>query len=56
MLLVLFESPPWVGYNESDLKLFRPKVWEKLNFELLVIGMEIQLNYKNWFWNEKLVG
>jgi hypothetical protein len=34
MLLALLESPPWVGYNESDLKFFRPKVWEKLNFEL----------------------
>jgi hypothetical protein len=33
MPLVFLESFQWVGFNESDLKISRHKVWEILNFE-----------------------
>jgi len=29
----IFETSWWVGFNEGDLKIFRPKVREILNFE-----------------------
>ncbi len=32
-LLVKLESSQWVGFNESDLEIFRLEVWERLNFE-----------------------
>jgi hypothetical protein len=53
-LLVLLENPWWLGSNESDLKIFRHKLWEILNFELF-LSLKIQLNYKKWFWKENLV-
>jgi hypothetical protein len=34
--------------------IFRPKVHDVLNFEY-TLSLEIQLNYKNLFWKEKLV-
>jgi hypothetical protein len=32
-VLVFFESPRWVGFNERDLKILRYKVWKMLDFE-----------------------
>jgi hypothetical protein len=54
MLLVWLESPWWVGFNIGDLETFRLEMCETLNFELL-LSLKIQLNYKKWFWKEKLV-
>jgi hypothetical protein len=34
-----------VGFNEVDLEILRPKVWEILNFEYF-LSLKIQLNYK----------
>ncbi len=34
MFLISLESPQRVGFNEGNLKFFRPKVHEILNFEL----------------------
>jgi hypothetical protein len=47
-LLVLFESPQWLGFNEGGLEIFVFKVQEILNFEYF-LSFEIQLNFKNGF-------
>jgi hypothetical protein len=33
VFLVLLESPQWIAFNEGDLKFFRLKVWNILNFK-----------------------
>ncbi len=55
---LIWKSPWWwVGFNEGDLKIFRPEVWnfEILNFEEF-FPVDIQLDYKRWLYNEKLFG
>ncbi len=55
---LIWKSPWWwVGFNEGDLEIFRPEVWnfEILNFEEF-FSVYIQLDYKRWLYNEKLVG
>jgi hypothetical protein len=32
LLLIFLETPQWVGFNESDSEILRPKVQEILNF------------------------
>jgi hypothetical protein len=39
-LLIVLESPRWVGLNEDNLEIFRPKVREILNFEYF-LSLEI---------------
>jgi hypothetical protein len=45
MLLVLLESPAWVGFKEGDLEAFRPKMMQEiLGFEWFLL-LKIQSNY-----------
>ncbi len=53
---LLLKSPWWwVGFIEGDLEIFIPEVCEILNFEKC-FSVDVQLDYKRWFYNEKLVG
>jgi len=56
VLLVLLESPHWVGFNEGYLEIFRPKVDEILNLELFFLALEIQLNCKKCLCKEFTLG
>jgi hypothetical protein len=33
VFLVFLENAQWIRFYEGDLEMFRPKVWEILNFE-----------------------
>jgi hypothetical protein len=54
VLLVLLESPFWVGYNKA--------IWEKSDLKckgywiLRKISLKFQLNYKKWLGKDKLIG
>lgn len=51
--LVLWESRQLVRFYGNNFITFRPnKLWKTLNFEQF-LSLKTQLNYKNWFWNEK---
>jgi hypothetical protein len=51
-LLILLENLLWIGFNEGNLEVFKPKVWELLKF----VPLDIQLNTKNDFENKTLIG
>jgi hypothetical protein len=56
MLLIVLESPQWVGLNEDNLEILRPKVREILSFWVfIVIGNLIKLPKKKKFGEENLV-
>jgi hypothetical protein len=42
MVFVFPESPQWVGFNEADLEIFRPKVWEIMKFLWMLNIVESQ--------------
>jgi hypothetical protein len=55
MVLVLLESPQWIGFYDNDLEkksdLRSGRYWILSSF----CHKQIQINCKKWFWKEKLV-
>ncbi len=62
MLLILLESPQWLGFNEGDLQKSRPKVQEILKFdkkkfiENLIKLQKKDFERKTWFGNQFTLG
>jgi hypothetical protein len=52
MLLVLLENPKWVEFNEGNLEILRPKMWEILNFDFF--SLKFEWNYKKWVCKGKI--
>jgi hypothetical protein len=48
MPLIFLEIFQWAGFNESDLEIFRHKVWEILKIWVVFI-IENSINFKNEF-------
>ncbi len=51
--LDILKSPHWVGFNEGNLEIFRPKVEEILS---ILCHWKFNWICKKWFWKETLIG
>jgi hypothetical protein len=49
MLLVCWKGSQWIVYNESDLEVFRPKVWEIVNIQYIFDWILNKIFIKNSF-------